>query len=355
MIAKLTSETVVAPSPPQLDRLPSLVPSVNTRFLLFLGALLITNSHLLKFYPKSFFVGDGLLGYAVFFFVAGIGLTLSARQQLRPFPSFYWRRAIRIYPSLWLVVIPLTIYLGHFNEMSVSDVVYKFIFPTDNTFVGPLMISYIVLYLLLIPRNPKVILIAFILLFIPFIILWPFVHQHGKNIPQFFPGNWLWKIANFQAMLLGSYLAFRLASLRPSSNLINTILLLLTFLVYLTLKACFVKGIYSSLFPLLFFFIFLQFYFLFRLVSSPRFHSLLARIPPVLFLTNLIGACSLEIYFIQDVFVFYTPLYKILFPFNILILWVLLIPLSYLLERVASWIRSGGRKFTWKISPAGGA
>jgi peptidoglycan/LPS O-acetylase OafA/YrhL len=50
---------------------------VNTRFLLFIAAVFVVNSHLEAFYPNPVLAGDGLIGYSLFFFVAGLGLALS--------------------------------------------------------------------------------------------------------------------------------------------------------------------------------------------------------------------------------------------------------------------------------------
>ena len=82
---------------------------VNTRFLLFVAAVFVVNSHLESFYPNRSLAGDGLIGYGVFFFVSGLGLALSSRVKVRPFPEYYWRRIVRIYPTLWLMTIPAAI------------------------------------------------------------------------------------------------------------------------------------------------------------------------------------------------------------------------------------------------------
>src|SRR3954463_12010645 len=119
--------------------------SVNTRFLLAIAAILIVNSHLEAFYPVSYLAGDGLFGYGLFFFIAGIGLGLSAKRELRSFGDYYWRRIARVYPTYWLMRLTFAFVDGDVVEMTPLSAAKIFIFPTETTFIGALMVDYALL------------------------------------------------------------------------------------------------------------------------------------------------------------------------------------------------------------------
>jgi peptidoglycan/LPS O-acetylase OafA/YrhL len=128
------------PTIPQVSR-------TGTRCLLALAALLITNSHLERFYPSRLFAGDGLLGNSIFFMVAGMGVTLSALGRQRSFPDYYWRRIVRIYPTVILVVTIFILGLGgKWREWGWRDYLATYLFPTPWAFVAHIMVYYVVLY-----------------------------------------------------------------------------------------------------------------------------------------------------------------------------------------------------------------
>ncbi|MBO9711486.1 acyltransferase [Sphingomonas sp.] len=341
---------MTASTPPEPDR-PERLP-VNTRFILCVGMIFVVNSHLKDYWPHPAFGGDGLLGYAIFFFAAGLGIGMSFRHKVRSFPDYYWRRFIRIYPSLWLVMIPVTLIDWYPAPHPVSDYFDNFVYPTKNTFVAPLMLDYIPLYLLLLARKPSWLLWSIAALCIPFAILWSQLWQFGKDIPEAggTMGVILWRVANFQMMLLGAWFAFHLPSRDAFRR--DLILSLVLLAAYVVLKMGFSRDALRGLFPLLFAVIGVQCWLLFRLAASLGVERLMNRSFLFRWAVLLIGGCSLELYFIHNELVvvhWSSFLARLPFPVGILLVWAISLPLSYFVERVASWIRSGCRNFSWKL------
>jgi peptidoglycan/LPS O-acetylase OafA/YrhL len=338
---------------------------INTRFLLCIAAIFVVNSHLENFYPKPSFAGDGLIGYGVFFFVSGLGLALSSKRKLRPFHEYYWRRFIRIYPTVWLITIPAAVITDliyeparmPFFHLKVMDYVYKFIWPTENTFVGPLMICYIILYVLLKLHPPKSLMAAILILMVPFVWIWMSTHSYGRDIYTHPIGWWLWRVAYCQILLFGAWLGFHnpapesLTKRRFWGDCTGFVFLLV---VYVIAKYSFNAGKFSDLYPILFFFVAAFSWLLFRIACNPQLGKIVAALGPGAFLVNLLGACCLEVYFVHVLLISWPWLSALRFPMNILMLWVFLIPLSYLSERIVAWIRSGLRRFSWQLPPSAG-
>lgn len=329
---------------------------VDTRFLLFLAVLLVVNSHLEAFYPRPYFAGDGLIGYALFFFVSGLGLALSAGRGLRSFPQYYYRRILRIYPTVWLVVIPEAIVTGAILTFSARDFVSRFIWPTHNTFVGPIMIDYALLYLALRPRSARFIAGVIAALAVPAVFIWVKVGHLGNGIYQDPLGIHLATIANFAAMLLGAYFGFRLPG-RLGTFRRDAALLVVTLLAYIALKVSFIGGHHKSLYPTLYLLTFAMLYWLVRIACSTGLEDLLGRVRPAAFLINLLGVSCLEAYFVHDIIVVHWPGFAAALPcpLNVVALWCLVIPGAYALERLASWARTGFSRFSWRLDTSAAA
>ena len=324
---------------------------INKRFLLCVGAVFVVNSHLEAFYPNRALAGDGLIGYGVFFFVAGLGLALSSRQKMRPFHEYYWRRIARIYPTLWFITIAAAIARDLYYEparmpffhLKITDYVFKFIWPTENTFVAPLMVCYIILYILLRLRPPKSILTAILILVAPFGWIWTIEHSYGGEIYTRPLGAWMWHIAYLQVLLLGAWAGFHLPrseSLTKRRFAIDGAVFMLLLGIYIFAKYNFNSGVHRDLYPILFFFLAAMLWLLLRIACNPQLARVLNALGPGALLINLLGACCLELYFVHVLLLPWPWLISLRFPLNILLLWVLLIPLSYLAERIVNWMKT---------------
>lgn len=108
-----------------------------------LAALLITNSHLEKLYPRSWLAADGLLGNLFFFFLAGYGVAISQRQRPDALGPFFLRRLQRVYPSLWPAV-GLAVFCGLPGLVwaKTFDWIWNLIWPTDYRFVAQILVLY---------------------------------------------------------------------------------------------------------------------------------------------------------------------------------------------------------------------
>jgi hypothetical protein len=240
-----------------------------------------------------------------------------------------------------------------FFHQKFIDYIYKYIWPTENTFVGPLMICYIILYLLLLRRPSQSILAAILILLAPLGGIWFMAYSYGSDMVSHPAGWWLWRIAFLQILLLGAWLGFHL----PDSKLLTKRRLfqdsagfLLVLGAYIFVKYMFNSGHFSYLYPLLFFIVACMLWWLFRIACNPHLAGILMALGPAAFLINLLGACCLEVYFVHDLLISWRWLASLMFPLNILLLWIFLIPLAYLAERIVSWIRSGCRRFSWRLS-----
>ncbi len=106
------------------------------------ACLLIANSHLEGLYPRSWMAADGLLGNSIFFLLAGYGVAISQTKRPYGLGSFYRRRVVRIYPTLFVVmVIGWILNLAHRPE-SLGEGFKQLVWPTHYKFVAQIMIFY---------------------------------------------------------------------------------------------------------------------------------------------------------------------------------------------------------------------
>lgn len=106
-----------------------------------LAAALITNSHYADIWPVSALATGGQLGNCLFFLVSGFCL-----YHIRDaFPRWYAKRALRIYPALW-IAIGLNLLLGFFSIGSFTGFLRCFFYPTRYHFVASIMLLYILYY-----------------------------------------------------------------------------------------------------------------------------------------------------------------------------------------------------------------
>ncbi len=123
------------------------VGKVDTTIVRALAVLLVTNSHLEAFYPRSFLADGGLIGLALFFAASGFGLALSSRTRTMAFPGWMWRRAKRIYPALWLAVIAMGLIAnGQWKSWQFQDYVAQFVYPTQYHFIAKILVFYVAIY-----------------------------------------------------------------------------------------------------------------------------------------------------------------------------------------------------------------
>lgn len=310
--------------------------SINTRLLLALAAVLITNSHLEAFYPTPLLAGDGLLGNSIFFMVAGLGITLSARHGLRSFPRYYWRRIKRIYPTVLLAVTAfIFIPQRGWTNWSWRDAVTNYIWPTPWAFIEFVMVLYVVFYLLLLRASAALFGSLFFLMFVPFGICWYLHPQETARLGLGLLDPSIYWVFFFQMMLLGGYLACRTDA--QGRGRLALLFLILACVLYLGFKVLFVTGRIGGFHFLLFPVVQLIVILLVPLTGSDVVHRLLTS-PWFNRPVEWIGTRTLEIYVIQGFLAYRDDLAHLAFPLNIVAFWAILLLVAALTHALVSLV-----------------
>lgn len=125
-----------------------------TNFLRALAIILVVNSHMNSVYPPSlgFLATGGMIGNALFFMLSSYGLVASMQERPRGFGEWYGRRIVRIYPSVWVVVIllsfPIGIYSGTIHPVNILYEMGKFFYP-PFWFLQALLIYYGIIFFII--------------------------------------------------------------------------------------------------------------------------------------------------------------------------------------------------------------
>jgi peptidoglycan/LPS O-acetylase OafA/YrhL len=311
--------------------------------LMALAALLVTNSHLERYYPRSWLAGDGLLGICLFFFLAGFGLVASEQNRPRRFLPWLWRRAVRLYPTLFLVVGVFGLGIGsEWRNWSPRDYPTHLIWPTLFTYVFYVVPFYFVFFPLMKLRRPWVFPAAAISLIIVYACgyyfdlqrIEPHSAMHLSGRPQV-----VLTTAYLQIMLLGGWLAFRR---QPASRSVASQAALATLLgvVYLALKFAKVLGYAGPAYPLLHVFAFALCFALFDFLTAPSVVAYVRRHDALSRVATLIAALTLEIYLVHEYTAKYEWLWRTPFPWNLALFWGLTLPLAYIAGKVSGAIQS---------------
>lgn len=124
----------------------------DTNFLRFVAIVLIINSHLDAYYPIPYLGTGGAMGNVLFFALSSFGLLLSERNKPHPFSNWYARRIKRIFPSVWIVLILLTLpyklYTHTFDINNILDFMGSFFYP-PFWFLQALLIFYVVIFFII--------------------------------------------------------------------------------------------------------------------------------------------------------------------------------------------------------------
>ncbi len=217
---------------------------MGTRVLRCLAALLIVNSHLELLYGSRLLAGDGLLGNALFFLLSGYGLVAAERVRQRRWRDWLTRRALKIYPALWLVLLVSWILWGlPESARTIVGVIATFVWPTPYAFLSQILIYYPLLYAVIRLRNPSLFgRIAWAL--VPAYLLVALFDPSPDRIHH------LHGIYYFQLVLLGGALAARGTgttsgdpTLQPGTGRIDLVVLSGLAIGYLGAKAVIASGL----------------------------------------------------------------------------------------------------------------
>lgn len=304
----------------------------------FLAILLITNSHLDRLYPVPQLATGGAVGNALFFMVSGYGLAKSLQNMPRPFPAWYYRRIMRLYPSVLVVTILLELLARRrWEHWGVTEYLSAIIWPTHFWFVSALMLFYPLFYLVAKRVQAGTYLVVIAFLAIPY----GYYYLTGLDLSRYTiegPGYFKW-IFYCQVMLFGGYLGARNSFKRDMPQNYSAGLFVLIVL-YLGLGYLFHRGIFTSLQVLMHLLTFPIIYLVFFLAHTDHVLEKIMMNKAIHRTVQIVAGVTLELYLLQF-YVYSNPaVQKLVFPLNILLFTAVLFLLSVAVARTAEYIRS---------------
>lgn len=307
-------------------------------FIYFLKAFataFITNAHYADIWPIKALAHGGHLGNCLFFLVSGFCLYHIKER----FPRWYLKRAIRIYPALWIVIV-VDLLVGRISVSSLTAVYHCFIFPTWYHFITSIMILYIAFYAVRLLQNRYGIGTKwFVAGFAVAAAVWylGFFHKTEYHID----GGVEARAQFFMSMLLGVFLREQYERITPKIRKYQLAMLALSFGAYLLLKVTVPRR--SELFCLqglvpvaLVTLVFTLALLAIKLEKRGFFQKLPAAIRrSAAFLSGI----TLEIYICQELIL---HLFKHLpFPIDFALVTTLILVYAWIVHKCASWF---GRK-----------
>jgi Acyltransferase family len=311
----------------------------DTQFLRALGMILIINSHLDLYYPIPYIGTGGALGNSIFFCLSAFGIYLSQQKNSKPFSEWFHGRMSRIYPSMWIVLIflqiPVMLILGYFNN---AEYIFTFIgkfFNPPFWFLQALLVYYVLSFFLLKADQRNKLFCLFGALSILYFALYFSWLDLSKWIVEDHP---IKLIHYFMIFLFGIYLAIKNKSI-TYTGLHNYFVLIFLVAVVYGHKFLMTKGIYpelqfiqqAAMYPFVFY--------LLKISRSPFVSSMLGKSKVFSSIVNFIANHSLELYIIQETFVYPLTKLNLPFPLNAIIFISLTFIFSAIVNRLAGIMR----------------
>lgn len=309
-----------------------------TYLLRFLAILLIVNSHLDSLYPIPQLGTGGAIGNSLFFMLSGYGLALSERQRKRPFFEWYGRRVTRIYPSLILTVLFLTVLGGQaWLHWGPGDYLENLVWPTPYWFIAALTVFYAIFFFFLKGRSAKGFLLGIGALVIPYLYFYVTMVDLSRYSIEG-PGYFKW-IFYLQIMFFGGYLSSKEDALKGRIAR-DGMLLLGCVVLYYGILLLVEKG-YGARFQTVTHLLMFPIMLLFLKVSRSAFVTRLMGGKYILAGVSLVAGLTLEIYILHS-YVYTRPLVQgLTFPLNILCVWALTVIAAFVLNRASRFLTKG--------------
>jgi peptidoglycan/LPS O-acetylase OafA/YrhL len=208
------------------------------------------------------------------------------------------------------------------------------VWPTNFWFISALMIFYVIFFLILKMKNYKYFLTGIFILTIPYLFFYITMVDLSKYSIEG-PGYFKW-IFYLQTMFFGGYMAGRTKFAKTGFITDGLALIFVTGLYYGILILMsrgfgwqFQAVTHLLMFPILF---------LFLKVSGSNLITSLMTTKYAGAVISLMSALTLEIYLLHGVVYRHPIIQSILFPLNIVVFWIVVIILSFLLNRVSGFI-----------------
>lgn len=312
-------------------------------FLRAIATALIANSHFKGVYPNDIFSFGGGYGLALFFMISGY-LLVNINGETRFFP-WIWKKLPRLYIPLYLVRV-VELVIGNTVIAGIKDLIIYFIFP-GSWFGGALIIMYC-LYFVLVkyclkgkPDNKSLIIVSvamlcYVLLFGTKLNIAQFSLQ-TMQIESKFGVETPYLISQFvwlSCMMMGYWLRVRKPELKRKVLLYCLFILAIVLFVVVKLinrngehlNAELILGPAYVCFSTSIFMIFQGTEQWCRETHKSIFGKLV----------SIVSTCSLEIYYIQ--FIWIRLLKNIIFPINLLLLIIVIVSSGYLVHLLSTLI-----------------
>ncbi|MBR0903885.1 acyltransferase [Bradyrhizobium liaoningense] len=293
-----------------------------------LAILLVTQSHLKDFYPIRELATGGLLGNCLFFFASSYAIAAGLGKNPEPFGAWYVRRLVRIYIPLWTVMIALVAF-RYVPVETVWETGSAFLFPEMYWFLPSIAVLYVPCYFLIRDGTERTLWVSAVAVIsayaTTYLVVVDFSTWNAEDHVV------LKTIFYFGIMIAGIYLAKfdppQPAKLGPCS------LVALTLAYFLFLAMLRASGLYAlqaganvlaGLWVIA----------VYNTLRDSRCEAVVAKYlaVPVKGLSNL----TLHIYLVQVPLIASFGLERVVFPFNVLLLAVILISAASILYRATS-------------------
>jgi len=310
----------------------------DTQFLRAIGMLLIINSHMDSFYPIPYIGTGGALGNSIFFSLSAFGLYFSQQKRSKPFSDWFKDRIFRIYPSVWIVLIfltmPILIGSGEFKADYITTFIGQFFNP-PYWFIRVLLVYYVFSFWLLKADQRNKLFCMFGALGILYFALYFSWVDLSKWTIEELPFK---LIHYFLIFLFGIFLASKSKSIKYT-GLHNFIVLQLFITLVYGHKFLMTKGIYSefqfiqqaAMYPILLYSL--------KISRSPFVISMLNRSEMFSSIVQFISSHTLELYIIQATLVVPVLKMNLPFPLNAITFIGLTFVFSAIVKRLADIIR----------------
>lgn len=289
----------------------------STAFLRCLAILIIVNSHSEAFYPISQLATGGAIGNSLFFALSSFGLYFSEQKNPRPFVDWYTRRAVRIYPTIWVTLVvllfPMLWYNGEFQFNNLLAYAGEFFYPNSRWwFLSALLVYYFFLYFIIKNYNHKKLTIAAIVGISLYAYAYlNFVDLSAWTVEDYLPFKFIFY---FSVFLFGVYLAAKHNQITRSFGKDATLLCGFIVLMY-GHKYLMTRGLPFStqfmqqvlLFPIVYYF--------FKVSQSELISTKLMNLPVVSGVIRFIASITLEIYLVHILLL--PPFRQLALPFPV--------------------------------------
>lgn len=293
----------------------------------FLAVFLIINSHMDALYTQySQLATGGSIGDALFLFCSGYALLLGKEQK---FDLWYKRRINRIYPSVIICAIMGCLFSGKDNITLLKL--------GGGEFVLAIMVYYILLYLIKKYALAHLSLIFGCLILISilvYIFFFPYKYETGEKGMYGITTLYRW-IPYFGFMLLGSWCGLHRAKIK--SNLWQDILYFCISLImfygiqyFATMNKTIASWQIITLAPLAGII-----YYCYKICKATFWNNVIKN-RKIYISIIFISGISLESYLIQ--YSVFTTSMNDIFPFNLLIMVIIVISASYLCKILSTWL-----------------